>query len=180
MTILALDASINNTGMVIFDEKNNNNIEFVQVLVPKQLKKAKGVSASSRDQYRIEQIINEIISVCETYKVDVIVAEQVISGCKNASALKTLSLVAGMLYAVDVLYRPITFINVREVKLALTNDKDASKDSVIGAVLERYPILTDRLSSNRAVSGYNGKAEHIADAVSVYEAFVKQQQRKEV
>lgn len=171
MIILAVDASIRNTGLVVFD---NEEIVYHEVLCPDNKKKAKDVSTSNFDMARINAIIDRIKELCLYYEVDSITAEQVISGYQNASATKALSLIAGMLYAVNKFYLPVKFIDTRKVKLAVTGKNNASKEEIIEAVLKLYPILISSLSSSRSKSGYNGIAEHIADAVAVYKAYEKE------
>ena len=170
MIILAIDASIRNTGLVVFDY---GEIVYHEVFCTIEQKKILGVSQSERDMYRINSIIDKIKDICYDYQVNFIVSEQVISGCKNASALKTLSLIAGMMYGINKLFLPVQFINTRKVKLSVTGKNNASKEEIIEAVLRLYPSLTSSLSSSRSKSGYNGIAEHIADAVAVYKAYEK-------
>lgn len=172
MNILALDASVNNTGMVIMNS-DSNTISYYNVFTTTKMKKDKKTSQSNFDKARIDAIIDEIVIVSQRYDVNFIVSEQIISGCQDAKAAKCLSLVAGMLYAVSKLHKPVSFFDVRSVKASVTGKRDASKEEVIEAAIKLYPCLSISLSSKTARSGYNGKAEHIADAIAVYHAYLK-------
>lgn len=172
MNILALDASVNNTGMVVMNS-DSDTISDYSVFTTTKMKKDKKTSQSNFDKARIDAIINEIIWVSEEYDVDFIVSEQIISGCQDAKAAKCMSLIAGMLYSISKLHKPVLFFDVRSVKESVTGKRDASKDEVIEAVIKLYPCLKIDLSSKTARSGYNGKAEHIADAIAVYHAYLK-------
>lgn len=172
MNILALDASVNNTGMVVMNS-DSDTISYYNVFTTTKMKRDKKTSQSNFDKDRIDDILCEIVRVSQEYDIDFIVSEQIISGCQDAKAAKCMSLIAGMLYAVSKLYKPVSFFDVRSVKESVTGKRDASKDEVIEAVIKLYPCLSLPMSSKRSKSGYSGEAEHIADAIAVYHAYLK-------
>ena len=79
----------------------------------------------------------------------------------------------GMMYGVNKLLKQCVFVRVHDVKYAVVSKKNATKLEMIKAAVALYPEMEAQLSSTLAKDGYNGKAEHIADAIAVFQAFTK-------
>lgn len=167
MRVLSLDPALANTAAVLFE---NGKIVFVEVikLPPSSIK---WMTVAEKDRQRLMDLAYGIRKWVKDLKPDYICVEQSQGGAQSAMAAKALSLVAGCVYTLasegDSRWH---FIRVHDVKRAITGKARATKTEVIEEAVKRYPVLLPHLQSSRGAQ-WNGKAEHIADAVAVYEAF---------
>lgn len=172
MRVLSLDPGLAHTAAVLF-----HNEQIIAIDVFDTVKdSSRWTTAAESDQHRVEMIAKNLSELISKWKPDLVCAEQPVAGAKSAAALKALSMIASILYVFPVIHPskiPWVFIRVHDIKQAVLNKRKATtKVEMIEAIIKRYPdISTHKLiASARSATGYAGSAEHVADAIAVFEA----------
>lgn len=170
MRVLAIDPALTNTGIVMFIDDHPDLVQIIKTRKGGD----KWVTQSEKDCARIRDLVDQIVTIIAQQKPDVICTEQPIGGAQSAVSAKALALIGGMLYTLSSLTPhgvPWCFQRVHDVKRAMMFKAKATKGEMISAAVAKYPSLRERLTSPKSDNGWTGDAEHIADAVAVYEAF---------
>jgi hypothetical protein len=136
----------------------------LQVLEPMELK-GKQIRVNSNDLYRAKQLAFAAFEQAKTAKA---IFVEVPVGSQSARAMASYGICVGIL--ASLLANDIQLIEVTatEVKLALTDDKLASKAKMIEAARKLYPEANFPIYRGKPTL----KTEHVADAIGAIHAGV--------
>ena len=128
--------------------------------------KKKQVRVNSNDLFRAKQLSDTVFSLAKTAK---IVFVEIPVGSQSARAMASYGICLGILGALQSQGTELIEVTATEVKLALTNNKTATKSQMIEAAVKLYPDANFPMSRGKIVN----KAEHVADAIGSIHAGVK-------
>jgi len=165
MKILAIDATLRNTACVLFDDGKLVSAWFVSTSPDRQ----KWETAAEKDHRDVADWVKGMKAVLEEARPDVVCAEQSLGAAKSASALKQLSLVAGVMYTMAAVSTDAVwlFTRIYAAKRAAVGKNTATKEEIINAMVRRFPDLEPYVRSKKT-GKWTGKAEHYADACANY------------
>lgn len=126
----------------------------------------KQLRVNSKDLHASEQLAKTAIAEARKAKV---VFVEVPVGSQSARAMASYGMCVGILGAIRAEGIPLIEVNPSEVKLAMTRDKNATKEQMISAALEWYPEAN--FPKHHGKLSY-AKAEHVADAIGTIHAGV--------
>lgn len=172
MSILIVDQSIANTGWLLV----NNKSQYVDsgVLSTVNLKKINKVRDMDDKARRTNEIIDCLKEIIFSAKVKILVCEEYSGSSQDSRSADGLSTTRTIVIALsNLLGIPLVPIRVREAKEALTKNKKADKTEMINAASKVCPKAFESLTSKQSRNGWNGKAEHIADAFGIFLASKK-------
>ena len=166
MKILAIDATLRNTACVLFDDDKLVDAWFIST----KADRAKWETTSEKDQRDVADWVKGMQAVINEARPDIVCAEQSLGAAKSASALKQLSLVAGVMYTMAALAdvkAPWLFTRIYAAKRAAVGKNTATKNEIINAMVKRFPDL-ERFVRSKKTGKWNTVAEHYADACANY------------
>lgn len=181
MKILALDMTLCNTGYSVWGlRKRYMRKSCHWRWMPLTCGCIRPSSKKSKREYemvshikRVQEITRELERLIETYDIKAIVVE-LLEGSQNSKAARTFGLVEGMLAVVLEKHQlPFYTYRAMAVKKTLTGRKTASKDSIIEAVKELFPLFFKKQKFRRSKSPRKGtliwpsELEHIADSMGL-------------
>ena len=113
----------------------------------------------SNDLLCAKKLYKELNYIIKKYNVEAVAAE-IPGGSQSSRASFSFGCAIALIASTDL---PIIEVKASEAKLALTQDKNASKKDMINKAYEMYPELNWILYGKRLVNAN----EHIADALGV-------------
>ena len=167
--VLGQDPSLNHWGLATALLDLSTGIlttPSLRLIEPMELK-GKQVRNNSNDLYRAEQLANIVIE--ESRKAKAIFVEVPV-GSQSARAMASYGICVGILGAVRALGIPIIEVTATESKVAITGNKNATKQEMIDHAWENYPQspwLKD-VRNGKLIA----KNEHLADAIAAIHAGV--------
>lgn len=167
--VMALDPALKNTACVVFKDGKPVKVDMVKT----KASPSSWLTSAEKSQQRVTDLVRAIQGWIDEHRPDMVCAEQALGGARSAAAASSLGMVAGCVYTLSLApgAPPWSFIRVHDVKRAMVGKATATKAEMIEAAVRRYPSLRERLASGVKGAAWKGEAEHIADAVAVYEAF---------
>jgi len=172
MSILAIDPGFRHTGYAVIGFKAGKPVILKHgcINTEKATKRTK-VRVADDTVRCVQEIVRALSGLIRDNAVRGIVAELPTGGGKSANANKSMGIATAVCGAVAVFHElPAEWVTPSEIKKALTNKRNASKDEVQRAILDEFPGLKDTYI--HAKGQYKGKIrndfEHVADAVGAY------------
>lgn len=166
--VLGVDPSLRNwglaRGLLDIDTGVFDGLELK--LTQTEVDHNKQVRTNSKDMAASELIFSEVYPWFQGSKV---IFVEVPAGSQSANGMKSYGICVGVLGALRALGHQIIEVTPTENKIALSGDKNASKDTMIRAANTLYPDanwLTDKKGK------LLNKNEHLADAVGTIHAGV--------
>jgi Holliday junction resolvasome RuvABC endonuclease subunit len=161
MRIIAIDPTLSNIGVAVFEDDKLISVKCIQP--EKDAKKSLKEHTKSLNK-QLRQIIK--IHTCET-----IVMEYTDGKHRSYTGGKSVLISAGLIMGfAGALNLPYVLVSQQQVKEAMTGRKtEVEKDEVLNAALRMYPCADFPRKKNGEI--LQGQAEHIADAIGVYEAY---------
>lgn len=157
MNVLALDLAFNNVGYVTYFK---NMITSYGVIRPKPFEHD---LKSFSDAYHAKTVAKQILDVIKASDTDRIVVE-VPGGSQSQRASKLLGVIVGIITTVSAATKiQLDLVTPNDVKMML-DKRDASKKEMIAWASAFLPRLKDMSLKD---------AEHIADAIAVFEFWKK-------
>lgn len=164
--ILALDQSLTSTGYVV---GKKGKICSHGVIVTKAEKKKRNIGSMDDACRRTRLIISDIVDQIKYFDVKAIACEEYAGFSQSKASADALATSRTIVCAVSHMMNiPMFFIPINDVKLALTRNKKASKNEMIESAYSRFPEVFESYKSERSANGWEGKTEHVADAIGVY------------
>lgn len=166
--ILALDQSISSTGYVVFDD-NNYPQDWGVISTEARTGAKKGNLKSMDDKIRrTREILHQLTELYNRWCFTKIVCEDYQGYSQNSKAADGLATARTIVASFSYLNRIELFtIPAKDAKRALTGKMTASKTEMCQAALKKYEWFT-MYESKRSKDGFNGEAEHVADAIGMY------------
>lgn len=169
MIVLALDPGLSRLGFCcVHLHRDGEKLLEVGVLRTERSAKKRGVLASDDLTRRARELWRGLRDVVRRHPPAAICVEAVSFPRSSSAAAKT-AMARGLVVALaEVLGDlPISEASPQAVKAAVTGRKDASKEDVERAILERWPTAEARCSAARI---RRGDREHAFDACAVFVA----------
>lgn len=140
-------------------------------IVQTEKSKVKQIRTNSDDLQRCEDISQKVFMVGRRNKV--IFCECPV-GSQSANGMKAYGVSMGVLGALRSEGIQIIEVTATEVKVALTGNKNATKDQMIKAAMDLYPEANWPMQKEKGqLVVIKGKAEHMADAIGAIHAGVR-------
>lgn len=171
-TVLALDASLCNTGYTVYEFQEDWVLMEFGIVKTESKSGKKGKLYKGDDMSRrIRKIVEELADVIDRMRPNIICCEMTSGGSKSKSAAAGLA-TAKAIVVTMCLERGIPLLEVPQddVKVALHGSKTASKANMKEAACRLYPDLRKPNLSKTASDGFRGDFEHVADSVGVFKA----------
>lgn len=165
--VLGMDPSLRHWGLAETELDLNTGIittPIISVIEPIE-EKSKQVRQNSKDLQATEGLAKIIIPAARRAKV---IFAEVPVGSQSARAMASYGVCVGILGALRAEGVQIIEVTATECKLALANDKNATKQMMIDAAVSAYPDAN--WPSHRGA--ITNKAEHGADALAAIYAGV--------
>lgn len=166
--VLGVDPSLRNwglaRGLLDIDTGVFDGLELK--LTQTEVDHNKQVRTNSKDMAASELIFNEVYPWFQGSKV---IFVEVPVGSQSANGMKSYGICVGVLGALRALGHQIIEVTPTENKIALSGDKNASKDTMIRAAHALYPDANWLMDKKGKLLNKN---EHLADAVGTIHAGV--------
>lgn len=165
--VLGMDPSLRNWGLAITEldlEKGFLDTPRLVLVSPKD-QSGKQVRQNSKDLHIAEQLASAVLPEARKAKA---VFVEVPVGSQSARAMASYGVCVGVLGALRAEGIPLIEVTPTEVKLALTGNKNATKDQMIHEAIRLYPDAQFPVHRGQVA----GKAEHLADAIAAIHAGV--------
>ena len=165
LVLAGLDPSLSNFGFAFATYEPGGagpEFEHLELVRPPTVKRPRTVRQNSNDLYRATLLAEASFALLEKHSVDVLFVE-VPHGSQSARAMASYGICVGLLGAMQARGFPLIQLTALEVKLALTNDPQASKEKMVTEAVRRYPSLPWPMHRG-AVS--LSRAEHLADGAA--------------
>ena len=164
--ILSLDQSLTNTGYIVAD---CGHVLAHGIIKTEAQKKKRNIGDMNDKCRRTIDIIDAINKLVNEYRVKAMICEEYAGFSQSKSSSDALATSRTIVVAISRLLNvPLQYIPAMDAKKALTNNKNASKVEMIEAAANVYPDVFKSYRSERSKSGWEGKTEHLADAVGIY------------
>lgn len=165
--VLGVDPSMRNWGLArgLLDIDTGVFEGLELLLVQTEVDHTKSVRTNSKDMAAGEHIFQHVYPWFQEAKV---IFVEVPVGSQSANGMKSYGMCVGLLGALRALGHQIIEVTPTENKLALTNDKTATKDQMIRAAHGIYPEANWLMKGTKLLN----KNEHLADAVGAIHAGV--------
>lgn len=134
----------------------------------------KVVRKSSNDLRRAQELVQAIKEQCTGADFAFV---EVPSGSLSAAAARALGIAVGVIASCPI---PIIEVSQQEVKLALLNDKTASKDQMITAAMQMWPEAKWLTTKRKGKVVPTKSNEHLADACACVVAGIETQEFKRI
>jgi len=159
-TILCLDPGFAATGYLVVGR--NDFLQAHGVVKTEKSNRKLKIRAAEDDARRSAELARQLADLIVRHHCRGIVTELPHGGAQSARAMAHMARCAAIVVTVaELIALPIEYYAPEEVKRALTGRKRASKEEMIVAAAQHLPVLSELPKS---------KAEHIADAVGVWQA----------
>lgn len=172
--VAALDVAFANTGYAILEynrSKDQWDLAAHGIIKTKKESKKRKIYAADDMVRRIRDICTELDELRNQWEFKLVVAELPSQGGKSSNAVASMAIgsavIASFTFFRDLSYN---FVTPNDVKVAMTGDKQASKEAMENAAVKLYPELIKVYKSNKATSGWAGEFEHVADAIGAFMA----------
>ncbi len=162
MNGLFLDLGFVRTGWILADVEKKEIIQYGTIRTDRIRTGEKSKSRS--DITKCKHILRCINNALIIYDCKVIAAEIPHGGAQNARAARLMGMVTGGLIGITMDLQ-IRYYLPSECKHAMIGKKTAKKAQIQAAVKKKYPPLAENLTK--------GDFEHVADAITVYECYLK-------
>lgn len=126
----------------------------------------KSVRTNSKDLHRAEQLAKAALTAARAAKT---IFVEVPVGSQSARAMASYGVCIGILAVLRAEGLPLVEVTPTEVKVAMTGDKNATKQQMIDAAMSYYPAAI--FPSHHGKLSFS-KAEHVADAIGAIHAGV--------
>ena len=157
--ILALDISLSEFGIAIFNSEGN--LVHGECVITKPVKKKFNTRVIDSDQLRVKEIALRLLELHKQYNFKGIVAEVPPGGTQGARSATALGMAKGAVWTFAALMNlPFEGYLPHEAKKAATGKMNASKEEVAEAVKRRWRDFKFPTAKNHL--------EAICDACSVY------------
>lgn len=159
--VLGMDPSLKHWGLaegnldLITGVLTINNLEVIE---PLDLQ-GKQIRVNSNDLWRSEQIASRVLPAVHRAKV---VFVEVPVGSQSARAMASYGICVGILGTIRANGTPIIEVTATDSKVALANNKNATKQQMIDAAVKLYPNANFPKHGGKITA----KAEHAADAIA--------------
>lgn len=166
--ILSLDLAFRNTGYIIYDEKSKLIVKHGVIKTNKSKEK---MSPVIDDINACKIVTQELYDLIENNKINTIITEMP-TGSQSSRSAKALGMATAILIAITTIKKDINFefYTPTEVKIALTNNKNATKDDMMDAARREYSYYT--------FPKQKGQFEHIADSCGVLKVYFKKKKER--
>lgn len=134
----------------------------LKLIEPKEMR-GKQVRVNSQDMYKAEQLAE--LAIASANKAKVVFIECPV-GSQSARAMASYGICVGILGSIRAAGVPLIEVTATEVKLALTGNKNATKQDMIARAIDLYPETEFPNQKGRTTA----KAEHVADAIGAIHA----------
>jgi Holliday junction resolvasome RuvABC endonuclease subunit len=158
--ILGIDCGFTHMGMVFVNPYNMELIDAL-VMVTKKEKRRVNVRVSDDDSERMKYIVRGMDEIIKRYDGNDIFAvlEAPSGGSKSARANRAMGISSAIPITICTLLEiPFEIITPREVKDAMTNDPNASKEKMMRTALDKFPDVKYFMKPKH-------RFEHICDAL---------------
>lgn len=165
ITVLGMDPSLRNWGLVLGNldlDTGSFDIKAMQLVQPENLK-GKQVRNNSNDLHLARHLVDSMSAL--TNMAQVIFVEVPI-GSQSARAMASYGICIGILGALQATGKQVIEVTPTEVKVAMTGNKNATKQQMIAAATSAYGGASWPMYKN----AYTAKCEHLADAVGAIHA----------
>jgi Holliday junction resolvasome RuvABC endonuclease subunit len=162
-----MDPSLTNWGLAegILDLDSGHLSDLRLTLIEPRKEQGKQVRQNSKDLFVAEQLAATAIQAALRAKA---VFVECPVGSQSARAMASYGICVGILGAIRADGIPLIEVTPTEVKLALTGDKNATKQMMIDEAVRLYPDAGFPRWRGEVCS----KAEHVADAIAAIHAGV--------
>lgn len=166
--ILGVDPSLRNWGLAkgLLDLDTGTFDQVELLLVETKPDSTKQVRQNSKDISSAEEITKGTL---DWFKEAKVIFVEVPVGSQSANGMKSYGVCVGIIGAYRAMGFQIIEVTPNENKVALTNNKTASKDAMIKAAYTLYPEANWLKDSKGKLLNKN---EHIADAIGAIHAGV--------
>jgi len=141
-------------------------IPTLKLVEPKELE-GKNIRVNSNDLHRAEQLATAVFEETKDSKV---IFVEVPVGSQSARAMASYGVCIGILASLRSQGKQIIQVTATESKLALTGNRNATKQQMIDYAWENYPTANWDLDSKTGKP--LKKSEHVADAIAAIHAGV--------
>ena len=172
LTIMGLDPSMNNFGMVVGElELNTGELSNICTYLssPDKPKDKKSVRQNSKDLLHCQQQYHNLHGFINQYMPEIICVEIPV-GSQSARAMASYGMCIGILSSIGT---PLIQVTPTEVKVAATKSKTATKQDMIDWATKTYPEASWLTRNLKGVQTYTQANEHLADALAAIYAGVK-------
>lgn len=171
ITIMGLDPSMNNFGMVVgvLDLDSGVLSNIATYLSTPDKDDSKKVRQNSKDLEVARQQHHNLHGFITQYNPDIVCVEIPV-GSQSARAMASYGLVVGVLASITT---PMIQVTPTEVKLATGLSKTASKEEMIRWAIRNYPEVSWKTRKIKGELTYTQANEHLADALAAIYAGVK-------
>jgi len=159
--VIAIDPSLRNWGMALFDSGKLVDLILVET------KNRRKMPKSWSDLYAAREIYEAFSEVCFRFSPDYVVAE-IPYGAQSSRGAIAMGVAIGVISTYPE-YSELVKVTPREVKLALTGNANATKQEMIDAAYGLYPEgpwRKHKLKGEMVLT--QGSNQHMADAVGAY------------
>lgn len=165
--VIGMDPSLRNWGLaeaVLDLEEGYLDSLTLSLIQPKDLE-GKQVRQNSSDLHVASQLALGVIPLVQRATV---VFVEIPVGSQSARAMASYGICVGVLGAIRAASIPLIEVTATEVKLAMTNNPNATKRQMIEAAHTAYPTANFPVHNKKIPD----KAEHMADAIGAIHAGV--------
>lgn len=163
-TIACIDIGFAHSGVVYMDvvEKGFQLVDKVVITTKKEVK-ARHIRSADDNIRRCKEIFEPLAAGIVEHDCRAVAIEMPSGGARSAIAMRAMGLASGVVAGLDCHFPGKAFIYVTpaEVKIALSGDKQASKEKMQSIAVGLYPELFTGVNKTNM--------EHLADAVGVSE-----------
>lgn len=166
ITVVGFDPSLTNWGIAEAILNLTTGVLGTPVLTtvsPEEIT-TKSVRTNSRDLHRAEQLATAALKAARAAKV---IFVEVPVGSQSARAMASYGICLGVLAAIRAEGLPLIEVTPTEVKVAMTGNKNATKQQMIDAAMSEYPHAHFPTHNGKLSMS---KAEHVADAIGAIHA----------
>lgn len=165
--VVGFDPSLRNWGIAVgtLDLDTGILTDVSLSVVDSEPPKTKQVRQNSKDLYTATVIADAALKAIQDAKA---VFVEIPVGSQSARAMASYGLCVGVLGALNAINASVIEVTATEVKLAMTDNKNATKAEMIQAAVNMYPEVKFPSHGGKITA----KAEHVADALGAIHAGV--------
>ena len=166
--VLALDASFRHTGYAVISPETDEVVDH-GVLDVERITRKRGVRASDATIEEIRALWKRLRKLVEEHSPVAMVIETPTCGGKSARAVAAMSIAqAACAILTEESGLPVDWVVPSDSKKSFAGSRTATKVDMEKVAAIRWPDVAEAYKSARSKSGYNGKFEHVADALAAY------------
>lgn len=165
--VVGFDPSLKGWGIAVgtLDLDTGIMTDVVLSVVDSEPPKTKQVRQNSKDLYTATKLAEASLNAIKDAKA---VFVEIPVGSQSARAMASYGVCVGVLGALNALNTSVIEVTATEVKVALTQNKNATKQEMIKAAVDLYPEANFPKHNGKITA----KAEHVADALGAIHAGV--------